>query len=67
MLRSSSTTSLIKELSYQAQGDLNPMAAFFGGLAAQEVLKAVSGKFHPMKQFMYFDTPRVSAEGLRAI
>ena len=47
---------LIKELSYQAQGDLNPMAAFFGGLAAQEVLKAVSGKFHPMKQFMYFDS-----------
>ncbi|KAK6596326.1 ubiquitin-activating enzyme E1 [Botrytis cinerea] len=27
---------LIAELSYQAQGDLNPMAAFFGGLAAQE-------------------------------
>lgn len=47
---------LIKELSYQAAGDLNPMAAFFGGLAAQEVLKAVSGKFHPVKQFMYFDS-----------
>lgn len=47
---------LLKELSYQATGDLNPMAAFFGGLAAQEVLKAVSGKFHPVKQFMYFDS-----------
>ncbi|KAI1339501.1 hypothetical protein F5Y15DRAFT_382737 [Xylariaceae sp. FL0016] len=47
---------LIKELSFQAQGDLNPMAAFFGGLAAQEVLKAVSGKFHPMKQWFYFDS-----------
>jgi len=47
---------LIKELSYQATGDLSPMAAFFGGLAAQEVLKAVSGKFHPIKQFMYFDS-----------
>ncbi|EAA26907.2 putative ubiquitin-protein ligase [Neurospora crassa] len=46
---------LLKELSYQATGDLNPMAAFFGGLTAQEVLKAVSGKFHPIKQFMYFD------------
>ncbi|RQM08760.1 hypothetical protein DH86_00002482 [Scytalidium sp. 3C] len=32
---------LLTELSYQAQGDLSPMAAFFGGLAAQEVLKAV--------------------------
>lgn len=47
---------LIKELSFQAQGDLNPMAAFFGGLAAQEVLKAVSGKFHPINQWLYFDS-----------
>jgi ubiquitin-activating enzyme E1 len=47
---------VIKELSYQARGDLSPMAAFFGGLAAQEVLKSVSGKFHPIKQWMYFDS-----------
>lgn len=47
---------LLMELSYQATGDLNPMAAFFGGLTAQEVLKAVSGKFHPVKQWMYFDS-----------
>ena len=47
---------LIQELSFQAQGDLSPMAAFFGGLAAQEVLKAVSGKFHPISQWLYFDS-----------
>lgn len=47
---------LIKELSYQAVGELNAMAAFFGGIAAQEALKAVSGKFHPIKQWMYFDS-----------
>ena len=47
---------LLKELSYQAQGDLSPMAAFFGGLAAQEVLKAVSGKFKPVHQWLYFDS-----------
>ncbi|OOQ88058.1 Ubiquitin-activating enzyme E1 1 [Penicillium brasilianum] len=47
---------IIKELSYQAQGDLNPLAAFFGGIAAQEVLKAVSGKFSPVHQWMYFDS-----------
>ena len=47
---------IIKELSYQARGDLSPMAAFFGGLAAQEVLKSVSGKFHPTKQWLYFDS-----------
>ena len=47
---------VLKELSYQARGDLNPMAAFFGGLAAQEVLKSVSGKFHPIVQWLYFDS-----------
>ncbi|KAF2240122.1 putative poly(A) RNA transport protein [Viridothelium virens] len=47
---------IITELSYQARGDLSPMAAFFGGLAAQEVLKSVSGKFHPIKQWLYFDS-----------
>ncbi|SPO05868.1 probable ubiquitin-protein ligase (E1-like (ubiquitin-activating) enzym) [Cephalotrichum gorgonifer] len=47
---------LVKELSYQATGDLNPMAAFIGGIAAQEVLKAVSGKFYPIKQWFYFDS-----------
>jgi ubiquitin-activating enzyme E1 len=47
---------LLQELSYQAVGDLSPMAAFFGGLAAQEVLKAVSGKFHPINQWLYFDS-----------
>ncbi|KAJ9501196.1 E1 ubiquitin-activating protein [Exophiala xenobiotica] len=47
---------LITELSYQAQGDISPMAAFFGGLTAQEVLKAVSGKFTPVKQWLYFDS-----------
>jgi ubiquitin-activating enzyme E1 len=47
---------LIKELSYQARGDLSPVAAFFGGLAAQEVLKSVSGKFHPIMQWLYFDS-----------
>lgn len=47
---------LLGELSYQARGDLAPMAAFFGGLAAQEVLKSVSGKFHPVVQWLYFDS-----------
>jgi ubiquitin-activating enzyme E1 len=47
---------VIRELSYQARGDLAPMQAFFGGLAAQEALKSVSGKFHPIKQWLYFDS-----------
>ena len=47
---------LIKELAYQSRGDLSPMAALFGGLVAQEVLKAISGKFMPISQYMYFDS-----------
>ncbi|KAJ3116694.1 SPS-sensor component ptr3 [Phlyctochytrium bullatum] len=47
---------LIRELSYQARGDIAPMNAVIGGLVAQEVLKACSGKFGPIKQFFYFDS-----------
>lgn len=35
---------------------LNPMAAMFGGIVGQEVVKACSGKFHPLFQFFYFDS-----------
>ncbi|RIB03948.1 hypothetical protein C2G38_2223667 [Gigaspora rosea] len=51
---------LIKQLAYGAAGDVSPMAAVFEGLVAQEVLKACSGKFHPIYQFFYF----VSLESL---
>ncbi|QPG74729.1 E1 ubiquitin-activating protein [Brettanomyces nanus] len=49
-------TDLIKELSYGSRGDLPAMNAFYGGLIAQEVLKACSGKFGPLKQWLYFDS-----------
>ena len=35
--------------------ELVPMSAFLGGVVGQEVLKACSGKFTPVKQFLYFD------------
>merc|ERR1719499_2581895 len=38
---------------------INPMAALFGGIVGQEVLKACSGKFTPIKQFLYFDAEEV--------
>jgi ubiquitin-activating enzyme E1 len=47
---------IIRELAYQATGDLPPIAAVIGGFVAQEVLKACSAKFHPMLQHMYFDS-----------
>ncbi|XP_014807782.1 PREDICTED: ubiquitin-like modifier-activating enzyme 1 [Calidris pugnax] len=46
---------LLRELAFQACGDLAPVNAFLGGLAAQEVMKAVSGKFTPITQWLYFD------------
>ncbi|KAH3666307.1 hypothetical protein OGAPHI_004496 [Ogataea philodendri] len=47
---------LIKELAYGSRGELPAMVAFYGGLVAQEVLKACSGKFGPVKQWLYFDS-----------
>uniref|UniRef100_A0A3Q2QZ93 E1 ubiquitin-activating enzyme n=1 Tax=Fundulus heteroclitus TaxID=8078 RepID=A0A3Q2QZ93_FUNHE len=45
----------VRSFSYTARGDLAPMNAFFGGIAAQEVIKACSGKFTPLQQWLYFD------------
>lgn len=47
---------VVKEVAYQANGDLAPMNAVVGGFVAQEVLKACSAKFHPMVQHFYFDS-----------
>ncbi|TFK27024.1 ubiquitin activating enzyme [Coprinopsis marcescibilis] len=47
---------IVKELSYEARGDLSPVNAVIGGFVAQEVLKACSAKFHPMVQHFYFDS-----------
>uniref|UniRef100_A0A3B4AYA7 Uncharacterized protein n=1 Tax=Periophthalmus magnuspinnatus TaxID=409849 RepID=A0A3B4AYA7_9GOBI len=45
----------VKKFSFTAQGNLAPLCAFIGGLAAQEVIKACSRKFTPLKQWFYFD------------
>lgn len=47
---------VIAELSFQASGDLPPVNAVIGGFVAQEVLKACSAKFHPLVQYLYFDS-----------
>ena len=36
-------------------GNVSPMCAALGGIVAQEVMKATSGKFSPIKQWLYFD------------
>lgn len=46
---------VVTRLANTARGNLNPMAAFIGGVASQEVQKACSGKFTPIKQWLYLD------------
>lgn len=41
---------LIRQFAFGAKAVLNPMAAMFGGIVGQEVMKACSGKFHPLFQ-----------------
>ncbi|XP_072308563.1 ubiquitin-like modifier-activating enzyme 1 isoform X2 [Eucyclogobius newberryi] len=45
----------VRTFSFTAQGDLAPLNAFIAGLAAQEVIKACSRKFMPLKQWFYYD------------
>lgn len=46
---------LLRIFAKVSAGDLNPMNATIGGIVAQEVMKACSGKFHPIYQWLYFD------------
>jgi len=46
---------LIKHLASGSKAILSPMCAALGGIVGQEVLKACSGKFMPIKGFLYFD------------
>lgn len=40
-------------------GNLAPMQAVLGGVAAQEVLKACSHRFTPVRQWLYFDCEEI--------
>ena len=40
---------ICRDLARTSAGDLSPMAAFLGGVAGQEVLKACTGKFAPVR------------------
>jgi hypothetical protein len=41
---------LLQHFASGSRAVLNPMAAMFGGIVGQEVVKACSGKFHPLYQ-----------------
>ncbi len=46
---------LLEKFAHIAAGNLSPLNAAIGGIVAQEVMKACSGKFHPIYQWLYFD------------
>lgn len=55
---------VIEAFSRTCAGNLSPMAAGLGGIVAQEVLKASSGKFMPIKQFFFYDCMETLPETL---
>ncbi|KAL5107445.1 Ubiquitin-like modifier-activating enzyme 6 [Taenia crassiceps] len=47
-------TDLLRGICFTSRGQLPPLCSFFGGVAAQEVIKAVTHRFTPLTQWMYF-------------
>jgi ubiquitin-activating enzyme E1 len=64
---------LIKYIALCARGQISPMCGLMGGILGQEVLKALSGKFTPIQQWLYMDAfeslpdPPLSAEEVAPI
>ena len=54
---------VMRNLASGSRGEISPMCAFLGGIAAQEVMKAASGKFSPVQQWLYFDAEEVLVGG----
>nr|XP_027201221.1 ubiquitin-like modifier-activating enzyme 1 [Dermatophagoides pteronyssinus]XP_027201222.1 ubiquitin-like modifier-activating enzyme 1 [Dermatophagoides pteronyssinus] len=52
---SSINENLAKIFAKQSRGNLAPVNSFIGGAAAQEVMKACTGKFTPIYQWFYYD------------
>ena len=47
---------VLTTLAKTARGYVSPMCAMFGGVIGQEVVKACTGKVHPLHQWFYFDS-----------
>ncbi|KAL6059320.1 E1 ubiquitin-activating protein [Balamuthia mandrillaris] len=46
---------LLRHIISVSCGDISPMAAVLGGIVAQEVIKACTQKFTPIRQWFFFD------------
>lgn len=47
--------SLLHNFSFEATGNLQPIASLVGGITAQEALKAITHHTTPLKQWLYID------------
>lgn len=56
-------SNLLQILSYTCRGEFISLTGAIGGHIAQEVIKAVSGKFTPLKQWLYLDATEVIGHG----
>ncbi|XP_059175412.1 ubiquitin-like modifier-activating enzyme 6 [Physella acuta] len=50
---------LLQAICRCSEGSLAPLCAIFGGVVAQEALKALTGKFTPLNQWLYLDVAEV--------
>jgi ubiquitin-activating enzyme E1 len=57
------TKRIIQQFAMGSRGQLSPVAAAIGGIVGQEVLKACSSKFMPLKQWCYFDAIECLPDG----
>ena len=57
----------LRRLARVASCELSPMCALMGGVAGQEVLKAVTGKFTPLQQWLYVDASHALPEGAEGV
>lgn len=52
-------TRVTKTFAYTFQGVFPPIAAYIGGVASQEAIKAITKKYMPINQFYYFECSEV--------
>lgn len=52
---------VVRNVSLYARAQISPMAAFWGGIVAQEVIK-FTGKYTPLRQWLHFDSFEIITE-----
>lgn len=53
---------LLKKLAFVARGNIVGLTGFLGGVLAQEALKALTGKYTPVRQFVRSSLSHASTE-----